>query len=55
MNKFKKYLENHPDATIEDYNNQRHRMHVIQYKRIFPGKHSGSKTKKQLLSINRYE
>lgn len=29
MNKIKRYLKNHPDVTIEDYNNQRHRMHVI--------------------------
>ena len=50
MNRLKRYLENHKDATIEDYNNQRHRMHVIQYERITRSKHSGSKSKKTLLS-----
>lgn len=60
MNKIKRYLENHPDATIEDYNNQRHRMHIIQAKcclkksshfGMLRGKHTGSKRNKTLLSI----
>ena len=54
MNKFKKYLKSHPGTTVEEYENQKHRMHVIQASRIFGGKHTGSKTKKQLLSIKRY-
>lgn len=55
MSKFKRYLKSHPDATVDEYENQKHRMHVIQASRIFRGKHTGSKTKKQLLSISRYE
>ena len=60
MNKLKRYLENHKDATIEDYNNQRHRMHVIQAKialekssgfGLFRSKHTGSKKNKTLLAI----
>lgn len=60
MNKVKKYFENHPSATMQDYENQRHRMHVIQAKAalvrtssrgFFNGKHVGSKNKKKLLSI----
>ena len=51
MNKIKKYFENHPDATIDDYNNQRHRMHVIQATDNCRTKHVGSKTKKQLLAL----
>ena len=54
MNKFKKYLKSHPGATVEEYENQRHKMHVIQASRVFHGKHQGSKNLKQLLSINRY-
>ena len=52
MNNFKKYLKKkHTNATIEDYNNQRHRMHIIQA--IKPGgtKHTGSKNLKQLLAL----
>ena len=60
MNKIKRYFKNHPDATIEDYNNQRHRMHVIQAKAalerssgfgLLSGKHTGSKKNKTLLAI----
>ena len=51
MNKLKKYLENHPDATIQDYNNQKHKMHVMQAGRELRGNHNGTLTKKQLLSI----
>lgn len=55
MNRLKRYLEKHKDATIQDYNNQRHEMHIMQASRIFRTKHVGSKNKKQLLSvINRY-
>ena len=49
--KCKKYLEAHPGATIEDYNNQKHRMHVIQYARITRSKHPGSKLLKKLLQV----
>ena len=51
MNKLKRYFENHPDATIEDYNNQRHRMHIIQATRDCTTKHVGSKNLKQLLAL----
>ena len=51
MNKIKRYLENHPGATIEDYNNQRHRMHVIQASTVCNSKHVGSKSKKKLLAL----
>jgi hypothetical protein len=51
MNKLKRYLENHKDATIEDYNNQRHRMHVIQAVKPGGTKHTGSKNLKQLLAL----
>lgn len=51
MNRLKRYLENHLDATIEDYNNQRHRMHVIQAVRPYDTKHTGSKNSKQLLVL----
>lgn len=60
MNKIKRYLKNHPGATIEDYNNQKHRMYVIQAKTalerssgfgLFRGKHTGSKKNKTLLAI----
>lgn len=51
MNKIKRYFKNHPGATIEDYNNQKHRMYVMQTSRVIRGKHVGSKNKKQLLSI----
>ena len=63
MNKVKRYLENHPGATIEDYENQRHRMHIIQARAallrtssrgFFKGKHTGSKNRKKLLSIIKY-
>lgn len=62
MNKLKRYLENHKETTIEDYNNQRHKMHVIQaqcaLKRssgfgLLRGKHVGSKKNKTLLAIIR--
>lgn len=51
MNKIKRYFKNHPDATIEDYNNQRHRMHVIQAVKPYGTKHTGSKNLKQLLAL----
>ena len=51
MNKFKRYLENNKDATIQDYNNQRHRMHVIQAVKPGGSKHTGSKNLKQLLAL----
>lgn len=51
MNKIKRYLKNHPDATIEDYNNQRHSMIVMQAKRNCATKHVGSKNLKQLLVL----
>lgn len=51
MNKIKRYLENHQGATIEDYNNQRHRMHVIQASSFYNSKHVGNKSKKQLLAL----
>lgn len=51
MNRLKRYLENHPGATIEDYNNQRHRMHVIQAVKPGGSKHTGSKNLKQLLAF----
>lgn len=47
--KIKNYLENHSGATVEDYNNQRHRMHIMQAKTTTFGKHTGSKGLKQLL------
>lgn len=46
--KIKNYLEAHLGATVEDYNNQRHRMHIIQAKNI-RSKHAGSKPLKKLL------
>lgn len=51
MNRLKKYLEKHKDATIQDYNNQRHRMHVIQATNNCRTKHVGSKNEKQLLAL----
>lgn len=51
MNKIKRYFKNHPDATIEDYNNQKHEMHIMQASKILRGKHVGSKNEKQLLSV----
>lgn len=49
--KIKNYLEAHPGATVEDYNNQKHRMHIIQYARTTRCKHSGSKPLKKLLQV----
>ena len=51
MNKLKRYLKKHENATIEDYNNQRHRMHIIQATDHCITKHVGSKTEKQLLAL----
>ena len=45
----KKYLEHHPGATVADWQNQRHRMHIIQYNRVVRSKHTGSKSLKRLL------
>lgn len=50
MNKLKRYFKNHPDATIEDYNNQRHRMHVIQASKVL-GPNAGRKSTAQLLTV----
>lgn len=55
--KIKNYLEAHPGdifegrpkATIEDWKNQRHRMHVMQAQMTTFGKHTGSKSKKVLM------
>ena len=47
--KIKNYLEAHPGATVEDYRNQRHKMHIKQAKTTTFGKHTGSKGLTQLL------
>lgn len=47
--KIKNYLEEHPGATIEDYNNQKHKMHVKQASIVTYNKHTGSKNLKVLL------
>lgn len=52
MNRLKKYLENHKEATIEDYNNQRHSMIIMQATRHCTTKHVGSKNLKQLLALS---
>lgn len=49
MNKLKRYLKNHPEATVKDYENQRHEQHIIQARMGTIGKHDGSKRKKTLL------
>ena len=50
--KCKKYLEKHPGATYEDWQNQRHRMHIIQYKKIMGfSKHTGSKKFSRILNV----
>lgn len=54
MNSLKKYIKNHPDATVQDYNNQKHKMLVIQASKVCRGKHTGSKSKKQLLALTKY-
>lgn len=41
--KIKNYLKEHPGATIEDYHNERHKMHVQQAKMTTFAKHTGSK------------
>lgn len=51
MNKIKRYFKNHKNATIEDYNNQRHSMIVMQATRNSTTKHVGSKNLKQLLAL----
>ena len=56
MNKAKKYLKNHPEAIMQDYENQRHQQHVIQACKGTYGKHDGSKRKKTLMyHINRIQ
>lgn len=52
MNKIKRYFKHHKDATIEDYNNQRHQMIVMQATRHCTTKHVGSKNLKQLLALS---
>lgn len=47
--KLKNYLEAHPGATVEDYNNQKHKMHVKQASIVTYNKHTGSKNLKVLL------
>lgn len=47
--KIKNYLEAHPGATVEDYMNQRHKMHVKQASIVTYNKHTGSKNLKVLL------
>lgn len=50
----KKYLEAHPGATIEDWQNQRHRQHIIQYNCVMLHKHmkhAGSKPLRNLLQV----
>lgn len=49
--KRKEYLKTHYGATIKDYNNQRHRMHIIQYGKIICSNHPGSKSLKTLLQV----
>lgn len=46
--KIKKYLENHPGSTIKDWENQRHRMYIIQASKVTFSKHTGSKNIKTL-------
>ena len=47
--KIKNYLKEHPGATIENYNNQKHKMHVKQAKMTTFNSHTGSKSKKVLM------
>lgn len=59
MNKFKRYLERrgYPHLQyniailLQDYNNQKHKMHVMQASNVYNGKHTGSKSKKKLLAL----
>lgn len=53
MNKLKRYLKNHPGATIEDYNNQKYSMIIMQATIHCTTKHVGSKNLKQLLALNK--
>lgn len=56
MNRAKKYLQKHPGATTQDYENQRHQQHVFQARIGTYGKHDGSKRKKTLMyHINRIQ
>jgi len=48
--KCKKYLKAHPGATIEDWQNQRHHMHIIQSRLTTHSKHAGSKSNKTIMS-----
>lgn len=50
MNKVKRYLENHKGATIQDYNNQKHRMHIIQASKVL-GLNAGRKSTAQLITV----
>lgn len=52
MNKLKSYLKKHKDATVQDYNNQRYSMIIMQATRHCTTKHVGSKNLKQLLALN---
>lgn len=47
--KIKNYLKAHPGVTVEDYNNQLHKMHIIQAKTTTFSKHTGSKSLKRLI------
>ena len=47
--KIKNYLKAHRGATIEDYNNQRHKMHVMQARITTYSKHIGSKLNKTIM------
>lgn len=47
--KIKRYFKNHPDATMDDYNNQLHKMHIQQAKMTTFGNHTGSKKQSVLL------
>lgn len=47
--KIKNYLKEHPGATIEDWKNQRHRMHVMQARITTYSKHIGSKSNKTIM------
>ena len=51
--KLKNYLEAYPGATVEDYNNQRYSMIIIQATRHCTTKHVGSKSLKQLLALSK--
>lgn len=47
--KQEKYLKNHPGSTIENWQNQRHKMHIRQAAMTTFSRHTGSKSKKVLM------